>query len=217
MPKAKLVLWDWNGTLLDDLHLSCELLNHILSSHSYSQQFDLNSYRKIFGFPIEEYYRRAGFDFEQHPFSELAEQYMRLYNEQSHICKLSPHAVETLSALQKSGVSQVILSASPLPLLLRQTEFYQVQGFFSDMLGLSDNYARSKVELGKNWMKTAGFSPNETIMIGDTTHDAEVAAALGANCVLYSGGHQPLEPLQATGCPVISDLRQLVPLVVSDT
>lgn len=46
-------------------------------------------------------------------------------------------------------------------------------------------------------------------MIGDTVHDAEVAAAMGVQCVLYSGGHQPPARLAAAGCPVIPRLSRL--------
>lgn len=215
MANIQLVLWDWNGTLLDDLVFSRNLLNQLLEENGYSQQFDTKGYRKIFGFPIEDYYRRAGFDYSSHPFSNLASRYMQLYQAQSKSCRLNPCAVSTLSTLQQQGKSQVILSASPLPLLLEQTEFYNVQGFFDKLLGLSDIYAKSKVELGLNWMKESGFSPKNAVMIGDTIHDAEVAAAMGTHCILYTGGHQPPSLLKTANCPIISRLS-LLPKAISE-
>ena len=59
----ELILWDWNGTLLDDVDLCVDALNRLLAGFGYPQRYDHERYRAIFGFPIEEYYVRAGFDF----------------------------------------------------------------------------------------------------------------------------------------------------------
>ena len=67
MPVFDTVLWDWNGTLLDDAALCCELLNTMLARHGYAPVGSMEAYRQVFCFPIETYYRRAGFDFSRHP------------------------------------------------------------------------------------------------------------------------------------------------------
>ena len=75
-----MIFWDWNGTLLDDVDFTHGCLNWMLETHGYHQRYDLAAYREIFGFPIEEYYIRAGFDFAKHPYPELAERFMEHYN-----------------------------------------------------------------------------------------------------------------------------------------
>ena len=55
-----MIFWDWNGTLMDDLDFTHGCLNWMLETHGYPQRYDLAAYREIFGFPIEEYYIRAG-------------------------------------------------------------------------------------------------------------------------------------------------------------
>ena len=72
--RPELILWDWNGTLLDDVELCVDALNRLLEKHAYPQRYDRDQYRAIFGFPIEEYYVRAGFDFSRHSFAMLAEE-----------------------------------------------------------------------------------------------------------------------------------------------
>ena len=67
-----IIFWDWNGTLLDDVDFTHGCLNWMLETHDYPQRYDLAEYREIFGFPIEEYYLRAGFDFARHPYPGLA-------------------------------------------------------------------------------------------------------------------------------------------------
>ena len=206
---VQLILWDWNGTLLDDMEISVEGLNLLLAQHGYPQRYSYQEYREIFGFPIEDYYRRAGFDFSRHPYPLLAQRYMEHDIPASASCGLQPGARQILAQLQAAGLRQVILSASPLPTLRAQVEALGVGGFFEELLGLGDIYAKSKVELGLAWLRRAGVQPGSAVMVGDSLHDAEVARALGAGCVLCSAGHQAPAALQAAGVPVLAHLGEL--------
>lgn len=205
----ELILWDWNGTLLDDLDLCLDALNRLLARHGYPQRYDHDGYRAIFGFPIQDYYTRAGFDFTKDSFAELAKDYMDYYIPAAEACTLMPGAQQTLSAFQTAGVRQVILSASPLTTLQAQVAQRGITGCFDRLLGLDDIYAKSKIETGLRYLAESGFDPAHAVMIGDTTHDFEVAQALGVRCVLQTGGHQPRATLQSTGAPVFDTLPQI--------
>lgn len=210
----ELVLWDWNGTLLDDVDLCVDALNRLLAAHGYPQRYDHAGYKAIFGFPIEDYYRRAGFDLQKHPFALLAERYVADYNPASEACPLAAGAVEALEAFRAAGVRQVILSASPLPTLKAQVVQRGIGGYFDRLLGLDDIYAKSKVELGLRYLRENGFDPARAVMIGDTDHDLEAAQALGVRCVLQCAGHQPESVLRATGAPVAADVPAAARLVL---
>ena len=155
----ELILWDWNGTLLDDVDLCVDALNRLLAGFGYPQRYDHERYRAIFGFPIEEYYVRAGFDFTKHSFAELAEKYMEDYVPASAACPLADGAIDALEAFKAAGVRQVILSASNLDTLRRQTDERGVTGYFDRLLGLGDIYAKSTVELGRRFMQEEGIDP----------------------------------------------------------
>ena len=211
--KTSLVLWDWNGTLLDDLALCVDSLNWLLREFGYPQQYSTPAYKKIFGFPIVEYYRRAGFDFEKHSFDRLAHHYMDHYIPASMGCGLAPFARQALEQVRALGVEQVVLSASPISTLTRQVEQTGSGKYFSTLLGLGDIYAKSKVELGLDFLARRGFEPSSALMVGDTLHDWEVARAMGVRCVLCAAGHQDWETLSAAGVPVIRDLSGLAGLL----
>lgn len=115
-----MIFWDWNGTLMDDLDFTHGCLNWMLETHGYPQRYDLAAYREIFGFPIEEYYIRAGFDFARHPYPELAECFMAHYNAGVDACPPSAHAAETLAELSRRGWRQSVLSASRRDYLIEQ-------------------------------------------------------------------------------------------------
>ena len=202
----ELVLWDWNGTLLDDVALCVDALDWLLAQHGYPQRYDLERYRAVFSFPIEEYYLRAGFDFQKHPFPELAARYMEYYIPQSAACALMPGAGRALELFRAAGARQMILSASPVTTLEAQVDQRGVRGYFDRLLGLGDIYAKSKVDLGLAYLRENGFDPEKAVMLGDTTHDAEVAAVLGVRCVLQAAGHQPESVLRTAGVPVAPDV-----------
>ena len=208
-----MIFWDWNGTLMDDVDFTHSCLNWMLETHGYPQRYDLAAYREIFGFPIEEYYIRAGFNFAKHPYAELAERFMEHYNAGVDACPPSAHAAETLAELSRRGWRQSVLSASRRDYLIEQVAARGLQGYFIELLGLADIYGVSKVQVGKQWLAQSGIAPAACVMVGDTQHDAEVAKALGTKCVLYTGGHQSRARLEAV-CPnVIDDLAQLPQLL----
>ena len=216
--KPSLVLWDWNGTLLDDVALCVDALNRLLRIYHYPQQYSLAQYREIFGFPIEDYYIRAGFDFSKNSYKELADDYMQDYLARAGACPLAESAVPALSLLKGAGVQQVILSASNLPVLEQQVTERGVRPYFDRLLGLDNIYARSKVEVGLAYLtelKQRGAVPAQAIMgavliaVGANLlvdNGTLIAQALGVRCVLQTAGHQSAQQLRATGAPVLPDV-----------
>ena len=208
-----MIFWDWNGTLLDDVAFTHGCLNWMLETHGYPQRYDLPQYRELFGFPIEAYYTRAGFDFSRHPYPMLAQRFMDHYNAGVPGCPVTAHAASTLAELAHRGWQQSVLSASRRDYLIEQVSARGLQGFFTELLGLADIYGVSKVQMGQQWLAQSGLDPASCVMIGDTDHDAQVARAMGTRCVLYTGGHQSRARLQAV-CPyVIEDLALLPDLL----
>ncbi|MFQ9681952.1 MAG: hypothetical protein ACLRZH_19300 [Ruthenibacterium lactatiformans] len=117
---------------------------HDACRHGYAPVGSMEAYRQVFCFPIETYYRRAGFDFSRHPFAALADEYMRLYTPRSLGCPLQPDACAVLDALRAQGMRQVMLSASKRENLQAGGAFRPAFPFPDTLLGLSDIYAKSK-------------------------------------------------------------------------
>ena len=151
-----MIFWDWNGTLMDDVDFTHGCLNWMLESHGYPQRYDLAQYRELFRFPIEDYYRLAGFDFSRHPYPMLAEHFMAHYNAGVDACPVMAHAVDTLTELARRGWKQAVLSASRRDYLIEQVAARGLQGFFTELLGLADIYGVSKVQLGTDYLRRTG-------------------------------------------------------------
>jgi phosphoglycolate phosphatase len=198
------ILWDWNGTLLNDVDWCLEVINSMLDRRGIKKLQGVEAYRRLFGFPIIDYYRRVGFNFNNEPFEELAEEYIRLYHAGEENFSLFDEAKDALELVRDAGINQAILSASEENNLRAQVGLYNIGNYFHEMVGVSDIYASGKEEIGRAYIARAGIG--RAALIGDTAHDCAVARALNIDCVLVSGDHQSKAALNTCGVPVAEDL-----------
>ena len=206
------VIWDWNGTLFNDVEWCVKVINKMLGSRDFRLLSSVAEYHGVFCFPVIEYYKKIGFDFETEPFECLAEEYMALYHVgKTGGCRLDENAEFVLAEIQKKGIEQSILSASETSNLLSQIGEFDIVCYFDAILGLSDIYAKSKLDIGLDYIVKKRIK--NVLLIGDTEHDYEVARALGADCLLVAAGHQSKERLMACGAPVLDSLLQIVEYV----
>lgn len=184
----KTIVFDWNGTLLDDVEICWRLLNELLTIRRHPT-VTLETYRQIFTFPIQTYYERAGFSFPKDDFVALAKRFDRDYRAAFPRLSLFPDAKDTLDAL-KSSMDLIVLSASKQANLEDQLKQKGIAQEFSAILGIQDIYGASKLERGRIYFKEHPCPSGTLFFVGDTLHDAEVAHALGGEAILIPRGHQ---------------------------
>lgn len=203
------VIWDWNGTLLDDAWLCVEVMNGLLAAHALPPM-DEARYQDLFTFPVVDYYRRLGFDFERAPFEQVGTAFIHGYQARQHECRLQEGAHAVFDALAARGVPMSVLSASQQSRLHAQASHLGVTERFVKLVGLDHHYADGKLELGRQWVAELGLAPEEVLLVGDTDHDLHVAQALGLRCVLVPSGHQSRARLEQAGATVLESLAGLV-------
>lgn len=203
------IFWDWNGTLVDDVDTVVMVNNQVFARHGYAPT-TAEEYRRLFRFPVIEYYRALGVTDED--FRLIAKEWNQGFMEAFPQVPLKKDVPETLRRFREAGFRQVIISASQCDQLRQQVKLFpELEGMFDEVLGLSNVYAVSKVELARDYLASSGVNPADALFIGDTTHDAEVAAAIGCPCRLISGGHQMDSVLETSGVPVLESLTLLYP------
>lgn len=202
------LIWDFNGTLLDDVETDLLAANELLRRHGLPLLADVEAYRAVFGFPIVDYYRRIGFDFEKTPYNELAIEWVEIYQGLSHDMKLYPSALPLLREARERGIPQSILSATHREILAEQVKQLGIETFFEELMGLDNIHAHSKTALAVAWRER---NPNaRPLFLGDTEHDLDTARAMGADCILVAEGHRPRAALETAGAlTVLSSLSEL--------
>jgi len=203
------VIWDWNGTLLDDADLCVEVMNDVLSRRKLPP-LTAQRYADQFRFPVRDYYQELGFDFERESFEIIGTEFITGYESREAQCSLRHDALTTLEGLASRGLSQSVLSASQQARLEKQARRLEVHAHFEALVGLDDHYAAGKIEVGQQWMARSKVDPLRTVLVGDTDHDVEVARALGVQCLLVPSGHQSSERLSRCGVTVLPSLSALL-------
>ena len=204
------VIWDWNGTLFDDVELCAGIMNILLTQESLPI-ISVEKYKAIFTFPVIEYYKIAGHTFKKNSFEVIGKQFMDEYEIRKGNCKLYPGASELLQILQSEKINQYLLSAYEQNSLNNILDIYGIKNYFKYIVGLDNIYANSKSHLAENLafkIRSNGTSGN-ILLIGDTIHDYEVAREINSDCILLSHGHQDEERLLKLGIPVVKNFKEL--------
>lgn len=202
------IIWDWNGTLLNDLHHCISTINTVLKKRNLPL-VDHNQYREVFSFPVKNYYQTIGFDFSKEDFSIPAREFIDLYDGGVTGCPLHDSAIDVLEFFRNKGVRQFVLSAMKQNMLEFTLKHNQIFHFFEGVAGLNDHYAASKIERGKQLIQQYNIDHKNTVIIGDTNHDFEVAQELGVKCILIADGHQSKKRLKKTGAKILPNLQSL--------
>lgn len=199
------LLWDWNGTLLDDVEHCLAVVNSMLSDEG-KPAVDLVAYREAFDFPVIKYYAKVGLPTEPEDFARLSRQFVATFN--GGIRRCCPHvgATRLVRHWHATGRTQAVLSATRQDHLEALVALFGLSDYFSMLAGIGDIYASGKLERGREVLTQLGWDPAETLLIGDTQHDHEVAEALGLPCLLVAEGHQSEARLRATGAFVVPTL-----------
>lgn len=210
------VIWDWNGTLVDDVRAAVETVNQLLAARSLPL-LDVEQYRRVFDFPVRVYYERVGFDFAQESFTSVCMEWLEHYEQRWRHCGLRAGARDVLARMSERGVSHSVLSASQHDALQLQAAHHDLHEAIGAWVGQADSEARGKVEAGRRWLARQRLDARAVVLVGDTLHDLEVAEELGVSCLLLEGGHHDAERLRSRGARVCRDLGEVLAAVVGDT
>ena len=195
------IIWDFNGTILDDLRISIDSADELLVNHGLKPINTIERYYEVFGFPIIEYYKRIGFDFDLIPYSILAHEWVEIYLRRVTDAPIRDGIIKVIDKLNDLGIKQSILSMTKQEMLEKQIQMLGITNKFDEIFGLSDIYANSKLELAKNWRNDHPYE--NVLFVGDTTHDAESASVIGCKCILLAGGHQSVGALKESNVDII--------------
>ena len=205
------ILWDWNGTLLDDTEAALATLNEMIVERG-GQPIGMEFYRDHFAFPVRPFYDKIGIvAHDEDEWNGIAREYHEVYGRQPK--RLNPLAVTALEMAKEAGCRQAIVSALRQDLLEADMARNGVTEFFERICGSDNLDGASKLNRARVLLRTLSDTvPNGThfVLIGDALHDKEVADALGIDCILCAQGSHAAWRLSAvapTGNTLIDALK----------
>lgn len=211
------VVWDWNGTLYDDLHIVVDSVNASLARLG-EAPIDAARYREHYRRPVPLFYESLlGRPVPEETWQMIDEVFHATYRASLARAAPASDAAAAVGAVAAAGGTQSILSmwwhddlvpavrASGLGGTMLLVDGHRGEPGETKAAHLADHVARLRA-LGP------GVARDEVVVVGDITDDAEAARDAGVACVLYDSGSQPRAVLESCGVPVAGTLVQAVAL-----
>lgn len=209
--KIKTILWDWNGTLLNDVSYAHDIVNNILKKRGI-KNISIEKYRKLFTIPLIDYYKNIGLDFNtEDEYISTINEFNTLFMVNVDQCDLCVGAKDTLEFCLLNGIEQYILSGLNDRDLQKQVSLYNIDHFFKEIRGSNHNDASDKLENAQKLLKENSINIESTIYVGDTMADFELSKSIGCSFIFFDGGHQKiLNDKNIVVAGDMSDLKKII-------
>ncbi len=209
--KYSLVLWDYNGTIMDDVHAALGSVNDMLTKRG-QPTIDIERYYSAIVTPIWGFYQEV-FEPGSITMEEAIAEFASGCKKHQKSNPLMQGVEDTIRYLYDSGVRQAVVSSSNVDLITDSLRSLGIDNYFHRILGLSDFYVGDKVFLAKEYLEETDTDASKVLVIGDTLMDYQMSRELNCDCVLLSAGHQSKTCLLTAGVPVIDSLSELIKYV----
>lgn len=198
------IIWDWNGTIMDDVGIALGAVNDMLSQ-CHRPVISLEEYRKAMDTPIILFYEQF-FDMKETSFDWIVTHFNEYYAMHQDSLFVQEGVLEKLEDFHQRGCRQIVLSSSSAEIIGRYTKSFGLESYFEAVLGADNLLSESKIERAVRYFQEKRIDRKNTVLVGDTVHDFEVAQELGTDCVLLTCGHQDRDSLVSCGCPVYDNI-----------
>lgn len=180
------IVWDWNGTLLNDLWAVVEATNHSLKDYRVSK-LSIADYRRTFRRPAKAFHDDlVGRTLSESEWQAIDQNYWRHYDTLLSRIQLTPTSSDTLGEIDSIGLRQSLLSMTPDERLVPQVAQYSIGRYFRLIEGRRSGDGTRKALLLARHLQNLGIYPASAIVVGDTTDDFLSAKAVGAGCILVT-------------------------------
>ncbi|MGD3112664.1 HAD family hydrolase [Streptomyces sp. YGL11-2] len=204
------VVWDWNGTLLDDNHVMLASVNDVCA-HFGRPAVDMATWRAALCRPLWLCYGTILDRDVSGPeeWAEVVRLYRAAYRSRLGECRLAADAEKTMIGVRQAGLTQSVLSMAlhddVTSLATRfdvHTYVVRIDGVLPEAAG-GHKAGHLAAHLGR-----LGLKPDECLLVGDVDDDAAAAEKVGTHCVLVTTGMTGADELRATGRPVVGSLAE---------
>lgn len=200
------IIWDWNGTLIDDAWLCANIMSELLSKYGLSE-INKKQYTEIFEFPISTFYHKLGF--KEQFFDTISQEFTNTYNDRKNQLKLHDNTKQIFQLLINNNIDSSILSASRQDILNESITHFKLNFFLKNIIGVQNNLAEGKDLKGLELINKLNIDIKKILVIGDTQYDYFLSKKLGCHCVLMNHGHNAHNRISHFGVPVFNSLLEL--------
>jgi phosphoglycolate phosphatase-like HAD superfamily hydrolase len=213
---ARHIVWDWNGTLLDDNQAVVAAVNVVCAMYQ-RPAITLEEWRTVFSRPLDACYERLlGRRLSAADWERIERAFHGAYRALVPQQQLAADTREALRRWRAGGGSQSLLSMWFHDDLVRLVDGFGLAPEFNRIDGLrAELGGGSKAAHAAGHLTALGLDPADVVLIGDVVDDASAAASVGARCILLSTGISTEASLAQAGVPVAGSLTAALELLAA--
>ena len=209
----KVVIFDWDGTLMDSVGHIVDSLMH--AANLYELPLTRHQAANVIGLGLPEA-MAALFPYHPHWRAEIQAEYSRHYVANSSQTQLFAGVPELLDALDQQGVLMAVATGKSRAGLDRVLAQSQTTHRFAITRCAGETQSKPHPQMLQEIVAYLGVTPDQCIMVGDTTYDLEMAANIAMPSIGVSYGvHPPALLQQHRPRAVVDDVPSLHPLLLT--
>lgn len=208
MKEYKVIIWDFNGTLIDDVNAALSSVNDMLKRRNLPE-ITMQQYASYVDTPIIKFYEHIFDDLYSMDFNEIALEFNAGYDKHLPQKAVMTNAEEVLEYFNSKGKLQTVISATHIDKVTKRLEEFGLSGYFDKILAHNNLIAEDKTHLAIKYFAEKQIKPEEAVVIGDCVADYKMAQAIGADCILTTQGHQSRVEFAQTSAIIIDSLSEL--------
>ena len=197
------IIWDYNGTVVDDVVTSIAAVNKMLESRGLPPT-SIEIYRETLTIPLDKYYASVGI--KNADIKKLSVEFQNWCNHFSYLSSIFDGFHNAIKIAKSKSVKNILLSSLYNEFLMNEVEKYKIKNCFDDIIGMQDTAVGSKLNNAKNYLSANNIDAKNVLFVGDLTTDSDMAKALGAKCVLIPNGHNSTKRCASQGVDVVENL-----------
>ena len=194
----ELLVFDWDGTLMDSAGAIVSSIQAACSEIGIPQPSDAAA-RHIIGLGLNEAIRALLPDLAEADYGSLVERYRHHFLARDNELPLFPGARETIADLHETGFLLAVATGKTRRGLERAFETSGLRALFNGSRCADESISKPHPAMLLELMDEFDVTPERTLMIGDTSHDLQMAANAGVASVAVSFGAHSRDSLLALG------------------
>ncbi len=208
------VVWDWNGTLLDDFSVRLECVNYTLASFDFAPM-TADDYRRCITRPIRDFYESALGALATERYRSLARVYSQCWRSRIVEAELTSDALAAIEAVNTHGTQSLLSMAYHDELVEDMARVGLDPAHFTLVAGSRTDDGVLKADSLSVHLESLQLDPTRVVLIGDSLDDAAAARSVGCSVVLFEGGTHHRRDLESVGVPVANTLVGSVSFAIS--
>lgn len=185
----KLAIFDFDGTLVDSAPGIIDVMRQVVVEYELHEDI-LTKWRDLVGVPLGKQMEIIFPNHSEEFWLEVADRYRAIYDGKTiEICPLFPDLITMLNSLRDAGIKISIASSKRRPLIEVVLEHHKLSQYFELVVGATDiTHHKPHPESVHHTIKKLGLQHADTVVIGDSIYDLEMARNAGVDAIGVTTG-----------------------------